>query len=192
MGFLRSFVRELILRLLVILIAGYFGLFFSIDISAFLGIQTFLWNNALGIILFVLTVLIMLRAYQVAKRVKSVGPLIYVPKNKPERIIAKFIGTFYDVRWRMLYGTYSIYNPAYIYVEGPYCPQCDYELDTKTGSTFLGLKVKHIWYCAQCKKDYKRKRDYPNEEDVVEKRVEAGLRSENVRLYQNESFKEVK
>ena len=195
MGGVKAFLRDLILQLLVLLIAGYLGLLFSIDISSLLGIQELLWSNGLILVLIVIGVLVVTRQILVMRHVRRVSQIgIYGVKRRPEYVARKFKGVFYGVVWRVLFGSeiFAVESP-YVFVEPyPYCPNCDYELDDRTKSGFLGLAIKHVWHCSQCKRDYPRGRDYPDESDVIEKRVEAWIRSGSITLQENELFEEIK
>jgi len=194
MGGVKAFLRDLILQLLALLIAGYLGLLFSIDISSLLGIQELLWSNSLILGLIVVGVLLVTRQILVMRHVRRVSQIgIYGVKRRPEYVARKFKGRFYGVMWRVLFGSAYITEGSYVFVEPyPYCPNCDYELDARTKSGLLGLAVRHLWHCAQCKRDYRRNRNYPDESDVIEKRVEAWIRSGSITLQKNESFEEIK
>lgn len=193
MSSFKTFVRDLSLQILVLLVAGYLGTSFSAGISSLLGIQGVLWNNALTILLILIGAIIVIRQALVMKHVRQANrKAIYVIRRRPEVVTRRFAGIFYGVRWRILLGSEGILETPYVFVEpNPYCPHCDYETDRRTKTRLLALGVKHTWHCAQCNSDYSRHRDYPDESEVVEKRIEAGLRSGGVRLRRDESFEEI-
>ena len=190
---MKSFIRDLALQLLVVLLAGVLIRMFSIDISSILGIRTIIWDNISIVALVVAASLLVARRYAIRNRRTSIS-IIGEVRRRPSNMIKSFRGIFYRVRWRIFYGaqySFPVDNTkAYAFAEGHYCPECDYELDEKDKNGLLGIRGKHVWWCPQCNKDYNRGKNYPYEKDVVQKRVEAGIRSGGVRVYKNEFFEE--
>ena len=108
---------------------------------------------------------------------------VYGVMRSPEHIHETHqVKNIFGVNWRVLFGSHKFLasndNDIYYYVEGPYCPLCDYELDEKTVPKLLGYSKKHCWYCEDCKKFYDRpKKQLFNEEDVVIKKVQKNKRT---------------
>ena len=59
-----------------------------------------------------------------------------------------------------LKGTQFVQDFYYSIVEGPFCPQCDLELDSRIKSKWLGLADEHVWHCGSCNKEYEKPKDY--------------------------------
>ena len=106
-GEAKAFVRDLAIQILALLVAGYFGILFSVNVSAILGIQKVLWENLLAAVLVVAGIAVLARRYMIMRRVQGAAGLgfISVPR-RPEQITRQFTATYYGVRWRVLYGSY--------------------------------------------------------------------------------------
>jgi len=89
----------------------------------------------------------------------------------------------FGVNWRVDIGTNSVNlrNPHLIYyASGPFCPKCNYELDSKTAPKLFGYYKKEIWYCDNCNKEYERpKKQLFNEEKVIIKKIKSQSRNQN-------------
>ncbi len=181
-AFLRETLQNLIVQLLVLLIIGGLGLRLSVNVSSILGIQEFVWNNSLILVLVIIGGILGARRYLVARNLHR-RPRIGIVriKRRPAYAVRQFKVTLYGVTWRILYGVSTSLNEPYVFVEpSPYCPKCDYELDAKTKSGSLGFRIKHVWHCVPCDQDYDRNKDLFDEYEIVEKQVEASIRSGNI------------
>lgn len=143
-AFLRETLQNLIVQLLVLLIIGGLGLQLSVNIASLLGIKEFLWNNSLILALLLTGAILVVRKYQVASKIHRLpGIGIVGVRRRPEYAVRQFKVDQYGVAWRILFGSSTAFDEPYVFVEpSPYCPKCDYELDAKTKSGFLGLRVK--------------------------------------------------
>jgi|SRR3989338_728972 len=107
--------------------------------------------------------------------------MIYGVNYRPNHIHQTYQLKDFGVNWKVLLGSRVFIatneNDFYYYVEGPYCPTCDYELDKKTVPKLFGYFKKHCWYCQDCNKFYDRpKKQLHNEEDVIIKKVQKNKR----------------
>jgi ribosomal protein L37AE/L43A len=110
---------------------------------------------------------------------------VSVGRRKPEIIDAQFDMSVFDVKWRVMLGYSSIYRLSEffgVYVQGPFCPICDYELDLKQKPRLFGWLTKEVWHCAQCNHDYDRPSKYLyDEEEIVKKMIEAELSKQEIK-----------
>jgi ribosomal protein L37AE/L43A len=70
-------------------------------------------------------------------------PLYATPFNR-------IIGDVFGVRW-YFYKPDVLNRRRGVWVEGPYCPECERELETEVRGK---LRKKEVWYCPSCEKDY--------------------------------------
>lgn len=59
-----------------------------------------------------------------------------------------------------LKGTQFVQDFYYSVVDGPFCPLCDYALDSRIKSKWLGLANEQVWHCGSCNKEYERPKHY--------------------------------
>jgi len=108
------------------------------------------------------------------KELNKVGFHFLSPKPKYITKIYEILA--FGVRWKVLKGNDSIIKfpeeNIYFYAEGPFCPYCNYELDSKIVPLFLGYSSRSCWYCEDCNKMFKRpKKQLFNEKESVIKKV---------------------
>jgi len=58
-------------------------------------------------------------------------------------------------------GNHFVKDFFYSVPQGPYCPKCGQEVDSKLEKKWMGLANKHLWYCSGCDKDSERPVLYP-------------------------------
>lgn len=66
--------------------------------------------------------------------------------KKPEEIVQSYEPEIYaSVAWKVWMGTGDNFSDRRIWVDGPFCPHCDYEMD----------KYEKSWLCVPCNKKFK-------------------------------------
>lgn len=176
---LTNIISRLILLYMFVLLGP--GFLFAPLIYESLGIPVNVWNILLLLLLITVTILIILRTFKVRQQVKKENRrLIQAGTIKPRHINEEIELERFGVKWRALVGSRFLGNfideNFYVYIEGPFCPVCDYELDRKTKTRWLGLALMYVWRCAPCDKNYERPEEYPEERQIVKKYVESRLR----------------
>ncbi len=85
-------------------------------------------------------------------------------------------GTYraFDVEWSYVFGTYNG-QTQYAFIEnGPLCPNCKFEMDSKEKSTLLGKK--EVWFCVKCGNEYDTPKGIEDTKEVVSRLIEADFR----------------
>ena len=83
----------------------------------------------------------------------------------------------FGVKWKGRYGTlrkhtYTSHDNAYVYVEGPFCPDDDRKLRSRTVSKWFVFNEK-AWVCPHCNNKYSRSTTHDlTEDNVVEDEFE--------------------
>ena len=107
------------------------------------------------------------------RRRDTVSSAVAVPE-KPKRILKSYSVKMFEVDWEAFWGTALIVGDSYVYIEGPYCPTCKYELDIVT----KGLRKIHYWKCVPCNRLFICPEEGPsNASGIVRKYVESEIRS---------------
>lgn len=105
------------------------------------------------------------------------APPFFTASQKPKKIFYKAEIQEFGVTWKGLYGTLrdlptSSINDAYVYVEGPYCPDDDTKLKSRTVSKWVFFD-ETAWVCPHCDCAYSRSTThYLDEDGVVEDKFE--------------------
>lgn len=86
----------------------------------------------------------------------------------------------FGVKWKVLYGPFPhTFRQPYAFTTNPYCPNCDYEMETEK----RGLLKKYYWKCHRCGKLYKCPAKHAFDADrIVERLLESEIRSGRVKL----------
>jgi len=118
------------------------------------------------------------RIFRARKRSRRV--FIGFGRQRPKIVEAEGHIDAFGVRWKIILG-YSGYlrlkDEFQVYVDGPFCPTCDYELDIREKPKLFGWLTRKVWHCASCSQDYNRPSKYLyDEEETVGKIVEADYR----------------
>jgi ribosomal protein L37AE/L43A len=85
----------------------------------------------------------------------------------------------FGVKWKVLYGGFLGTEPYAFADGGPYCPECDYEMEAEK----RGMLKKYYWKCDHCGKIYKCPVKHPYDAGkIVERLLESEVRSGRLRL----------
>lgn len=133
---------------------------------SFLPVPFFVWI----LIPVVLVTVVFLGGRLRKSRAKGAPSFRTVPR-KPMLPIETQNVTRFRVKWNVLIGRDGLADEIRFYVEGPYCPYCDYELDSMTDYALLGWKKQYVWKCAVCGNSYPRPKEYLFREDRVAGRL---------------------
>ncbi len=87
---------------------------------------------------------------------------------------------FFGVNWRILWGGNSPrWDEEYSFTTGPFCPECDYQLDIVRH----GIRNKHHWRCVPCGSYFQCPPEGPYEsQDIVNKWFESEVRSGRIKI----------
>lgn len=101
--------------------------------------------------------------------------------RRPEFVESHGVANHFGVKWKFQEGSDMPFNLSgednRVHVEGPFCPICDYKMDSLSISTWFNISSKAVWHCAECEKNYRRPKKYLyDERDVVVKLIENKLR----------------
>ncbi len=162
-----NIVAGVILEIGLILLA-----IFAPNVSIFLRIQTN-YIQLIALILIIIVLVLVVRIIIVHNQVHK--PKIFsAVKRRPRYIKDETEITHFGVKWIVKRGALFrgdfIDQNYYSFAEEPFCPTCNYQLDSMVKKKWLGLAKKSVWHCGRCNKDYDRPRDYLYEENqTVEK-----------------------
>jgi ribosomal protein L37AE/L43A len=145
-----------------------------IAISGYLGVLSFT-KMQLPVWVAILFVLLSLAIVGIVHFRRGKGGFFVARSRKPGHIRAKFEFDTFGVKWTALYGGTTPLSEPYVYIEGPYCPKCGYEMGAEERGI---LFKKYYWRCAPCGKYFKCPEKYPSDaERVVKKLIEAEIRT---------------
>ena len=104
------------------------------------------------------------------------SPRSFVRRSEPKQVYAEGEIQDFGVKWRGKYGTFRkrsyTSDEPYVYVEGPFCPDDDYELKSRTVPKWF-IFEQEAWVCPRCNKKYPRSTThYLTEDEVVEEEFE--------------------
>jgi Zn ribbon nucleic-acid-binding protein len=179
----KGIIVELISEVILLAVFMILGYLFSPNISEILGIHVSSWQTLLLLVFALVIILILSRILSIRQRIRRANRKVITVIHKRPRYIAKQIELeYFGVKWRALLGSLFrgdfVDGDYYVFIEGPFCPQCNFALIRKTKSKWKGLSISNIWHCVPCGKDYERPKDYLYEEDeIVEKFVESKIRN---------------
>lgn len=116
-------------------------------------------------------------AMYIESRHASHGFVAVVPR-RPEPAIM-FTMNHFGVKWKVLYGGFLGTEPYAFHDGGPYCPDCDYEMEAEK----RGLLRRYYWKCDCCGKLYECPIKHPYDAGkIVERLLESEVRSGRLRL----------
>jgi len=143
-------------------------LLISIFLASSYLIELYKWDiiviSAFGLVVYVI---------ERQKKRRDTLPAVTIPE-KPNRILKSYNVKTFEVDWDAFWGTASIVGDSYVYIEGPYCPTCKYELDI----VIKGLRRKYHWKCVPCNRLFACPEEGPySASGIVRKYVESEIRS---------------
>ena len=125
--------------------------------------------------------------YYLNKRKKELrqknAPSVFSSNREPKRVYAEGEMQKFGVMWKGKYGTfrdrsYTSLDDAYVYVEGPFCPDDDGKLKSRTVRKWFVFNDK-AWVCPRCNSKYPRSTThYLAEDNVVEDEFEIEFEQE--------------
>jgi hypothetical protein len=165
---------KVIVEIIVTIILAIFGSFGLGYLLSFANMQLPVW------VAISLTFLALVIVCIVLLRKNKITPFIVAIPSRPNHVIAEFDCDMFGVKWTALYGGTIGPSKPYVYIDGPYCPKCEYEMGAeKRGILFK----KYHWKCVPCGKYYKCPEQHPSDaEKAVEKWFEAEIRTGRVRI----------
>ena len=108
------------------------------------------------------------------KRSRETSPPAIAVPDKPNRILKSYSVKMFEVDWEASWGTASLVGDSYVYIQGPYCPSCKYELDIVK----KGLWRKYHWKCVPCNRLFACPEEGPySASGIVRNYVESEIRS---------------
>jgi len=171
-------IREIIVNLIAGFIAEACFILLAVfapDISALIGLQPNLLQ-LLAIISFIIVGLLLIQIYSVRKKFRN-RKMFAVVKQRPRHIVKNGELNHFGVKWNVLIGSLLRLTDTYTFIEGPFCPTCNFKLISRIVGKWLGLASKPVWHCATCNKNFDRPKKYLYEEDeFVEKIVGSQFR----------------
>lgn len=147
-------------------------------------VDTGVLNNVLvrGAVVFIILALVIygLLSLIIKRRDKlrnKNAPVAFTARRRPQKVIDKVEIEKFGVKWEGLYGTLrdlptSGVDDAYVYVDGPYCPEDDTKLKSRTVPKWFVFE-ENAWVCPHCGSSYSRPTmHYLDEDNVVEDELE--------------------
>lgn len=165
----------LISNVLLALIGFLFNYYFGSDLF---NVKIHLWVMV-AIILMVIPIVVMLvRSHYISKNIS------FVVKDRPLYPIhtRTFEMNRFGVKWKVLYydNPLSLEKPYAFADGGPYCPDCDYEMQTEKRGI---ITKKYFWKCYRCNKSYKCDiKDPYKAREIVERLLESEIKSGRLKL----------
>ncbi len=128
---------------------------------------------------FIIPVSIGLIYYSIARHVRlqqatNLPYGFYAGLSPLDSIIGQMEARYFDVKWEVDIGHYIgsalINGKPLTRVHGPFCPKCNYELDSYKKLSFFGWKDKYFWRCEPCDIEIQRpEKSLCKEDEVVGK-----------------------
>jgi ribosomal protein L37AE/L43A len=177
LGTAREIVKGVFIGLIVNIIllslpylAQFLGLNFPYNL---LQLEVPFWITILAIIFLIPTVAMVSR-----RRRRGIVASFGSPRRPPEAYVKNVEHNYAGVKWKILYGRAGRYRKAEPYAFcslNPYCPECDYEMESeKRGWLFK----RYYWKCDRCGEFYRCPTPHPyNAHEVVKRLVEADFRT---------------
>lgn len=175
----RTAIASIILGLITTILAELLGISQRIN-PVDTGILNNIWVRSAGITIIVALVIYAVLSYLDKRRKKfrkRNAPAGFVSKSEPRTVYAECEIEKFGVKWKGKYGTfrnrsYTSRDDAYVYVEGPFCPDDDRKLKSRTVPKWFVFDQK-AWVCPHCdKKDSRSTTHYLTEDNVVEDEME--------------------
>lgn len=135
-----------------------------------------------GAVVFIIIVMLIygLLSLKIKRRDKfrsANAPVAHTVTKRPRKVIDSIEIEKFGVRWNGLYGTlrdspFSGVGDAYVYVDGPYCPEDETKLKSRTVPKWFVFE-ENAWVCPRCGCSYSRSTThYLDEDNVVEDELE--------------------
>jgi hypothetical protein len=175
----RTAIASIILGLITTALAELLGISQRIN-PIDTGILNNVWVRSAGITIIVALVIYAVLSYLNKRRKKfrkQNAPAGFVSNSEPRTVYAECEIEKFGVKWRGKYGTfrnrsYTSRDDAYVYVEGPFCPDDDRKLKSRTVPKWFVFDQK-AWVCPHCDKKYPRSTThYLTEDNVVKDEME--------------------
>lgn len=175
----RAWVTSIISGLIIAVLAELLGISERID-PVGTGILTDIWVRGVITTVTVALVIYGLLSYFDKRRKKfrtQNAPAVSVSKRKPKKVLAEVEIEKFGVKWKGKYGTlrnrsYTSRDDAYVYVDGPFCPDDSRKLKSRTVPKWFVFDQK-AWVCPHCDKKYSRSTThYLAEDNVVKDEME--------------------
>jgi len=175
---LRAAILSVILGLITMVIGELLGISKRIN-PVDTGILNSFWVRAAGVTLIVALIIYGILSYIIKRRQRlreENAPRGFAVKDEPKTVYAEGEIEKFGVKWEGKYGvfrdrSYTDDDP-YVYVEGPFCPEDDRKLKSRTVSKWFVFEEK-AWVCPHCDRTYPRSTThYLDEHSVVEDEFE--------------------
>lgn len=182
---LRPAVVSIILGLITMVIGELLGISKRIN-PVDTGVLNSFWIRATGVTFIVALIIYGILSVLINRREKfreENAPRAFVAKSEPRRVFAEGEIKKFGVKWKGKYGTFRSYSytdrdDAYVYVEGPFCPDDDRNLKSRTVPKWFVFD-EEAWVCPHCERTYPRPTThYLDEDNVVEDELEQRFEQE--------------
>ena len=176
---LRAAVASIILGLITMVIGELLGISKRIN-PVDTGVLNSFWVRATIVTFIVALIIYGILSYFIKRREKfreENAPRGFVSKSEPKTVLAEGEIKKFGVKWKGKYGTfrkrsYTDRDDAYVYVEGPFCPDDGRKLKSRTVPKWFVFDEK-AWVCPYCDRNYPRSTThYLDEDSVVEDELE--------------------
>ena len=176
---LRAAVASIILGLITMVIGEFLGISKRIN-PIDTGVLNSFWVRATIVTFIIALIIYGILSYFIKRREKfreENAPRGFVSKSEPKTVLAEGEIKKFGVKWKGKYGTfrkrsYTDRDDAYVYVEGPFCPDDDRKLKSRTVPKWFVFDEK-AWVCPYCDRNYPRSTThYLDEDSVVEDELE--------------------
>jgi len=176
---LRAAVASIILGLITMVIGELLGISKRIN-PVDTGVLNSFWVRATIVTFIVALIIYGILSYLIKRREKfreENAPRGFVSKSEPKTVLAEGEIKKFGVKWKGKYGTfrkrsYTDRDDAYVYVEGPFCPDDGRKLKSRTVPKWFVFDEK-AWVCPYCDRNYPRSTThYLDEDSVVEDELE--------------------
>lgn len=102
---------------------------------------------------------------------------------RPTRVAEPVDISLFGVIWKGVIGAHQSRHKPYCYLDGAYCPDCNFELYEMTTSKRASRKKTYLWKCSNCGFEQERPKQYLFEEkETVEKKVMEGYQEKMDRM----------
>lgn len=176
---LRAAITSIILGLITMVIGELLGISKRIN-PVDTGVLNSFWVRAAGVTFIVALIIYATLIHLINRRERfreENAPRVFTSKSEPRTVLAEDEINKFGVKWKGKYGTfrkrsYTDRDDAYVYVEGPFCPDDDRKLKSRTVPKWFVFDEK-AWVCPHCDRTYPRSTiHYLGEHSVVEDELE--------------------
>lgn len=176
---LRAALASIILGLLTTVLGELLGISQRIN-PVDTGVLNSLWARVVGVTVLVALIIYGVLDYLIRRREnlrEENAPRAFSSKSEPRTVLAEGEIEKFGVKWTGKYGTfrrrsYTDSDDAYVYVEGPFCPEDGRNLKSRTVPKWFVFE-EEAWVCPHCERTYPRSTThYLGEDNVVEDELE--------------------